>query len=145
VIPTIISQLANDKKDIKLGSLSPTRDFNYVSDTCEAFLEVARSKETIGKVVNSASKFEISIGEAAYLIAEVMQKEINLVSESIRIRPKNSEVNRLYGENNLIKDLTNWSPKFSGKDGFRKGILKTVDWFLKDSNTQFYKFNEYNI
>ena len=145
VIPTIITQLANNKKDIKLGSTTPTRDFNYVDDTCEAFLEVAKSDKTVGRVVNSASKFEISIGEVAYLIAEVMDKEINLVTDSLRIRPEDSEVNRLYGDNHLIKELTNWIPKFSGKAGFKKGIFKTINWFLNDSNIEMYKFNEYNV
>ena len=74
-----------------------------------------------------------------------MNKEINLVTDSVRVRPKNSEVNRLFGDNTLIKDLTNWIPKFSGKEGFKKGILETINWFLNDSNIEKYKINEYNV
>ena len=145
VIPTIISQIASGKKQINLGLLSPTRDFNYVEDTCNAFKAVARSDQTIGKVINSASNFEISIKETANVIAEIMNVDIDLISKNERIRPKASEVNRLFGDNNLIKKLTGWSPNFSGIGGFKDGLKITIDWFSKEENLRIYKTNSYAI
>tara|TARA_Y100000766_G_C18897010_1_gene601460 strand:+ start:1346 stop:2344 length:999 start_codon:yes stop_codon:yes gene_type:complete len=145
VIPTIISQIASGQAQIKLGLLSPTRDFNFVEDTCNAFKAVANSDQTIGKVINSASNFEISIEETANIIAEIMNAEIDIISENERIRPKDSEVNRLFGDNSLIKKLTSWSPKFSGIDGFKDGLKITVDWFSKQENLKIYKTNSYAI
>ena len=110
VIPQIITQIINKGGKIKLGALSPTRDFNYVEDTCEAFISVANSTMTIGEVLNSASNFEISIGNTAKLIAELMDSKIEIEHEEKRIRPMNSEVKRLYGCNKKIKKLTNWNP-----------------------------------
>ena len=108
VIPQIITQIINKGGKIKLGALSPTRDFNYVEDTCEAFISVANSSMTIGEVLNSASNFEISIGNTAKLIAELLDSKIEIEHEQKRIRPINSEVKRLYGCNRKIKKLTNW-------------------------------------
>lgn len=145
VIPTIISQIASGKKQINLGLLSPTRDFNFVEDTCNAFKSVANSDQTIGKVINSASNFEISIKETANVIADIMNTKVDIFSENERIRPKYSEVNRLYGDNSLIKKLTNWSPKYSGIDGFKDGLKITIDWFSKKENLKIYKTNYYAI
>lgn len=139
VIPTIITQIASGKKDIYLGSLEPTRDFNFINDTCNAFIEIATSKKTIGKVINSASNFEISIGETALLIAELMNTKINIIEEKARLRPKDSEVERLYGDNSLLKKLTNWDPKFNDINGFRKGLEITIDWFKNKDNLKLYK------
>ena len=145
VIPTIITQIASGKKKIRLGAISPTRDFNYVMDICDAFIAVGESKSSIGKVINAASNFEISIGETANLIASVMNEEIEIICEEERLRPELSEVNRLFGDNTLLKKLTTWSPKYGGKDGFKKGLLKTCDWFLNKDNLNKYKIGEYTI
>jgi len=145
VIPTVISQIANGKSNIKLGSLSPTRDFNYIEDTCAAFYEISKSKNTIGHVINSSSNFEISIGETVNLISEIMNKEIQINTDNQRERPKNSEVYRLFGDNTKLRTLTDWEPKFAGLDGFRKGLEKTVEWFINPSNLHYYKSNYYII
>lgn len=145
VIPTIISQIALGKEKISLGSISPTRDFNYVEDTCNAFVEVVKSDLTIGKTINVASKFEISIGETALLIAKIMNKDIEINCDQERLRPINSEVERLYGDNTLIKKITSWQPKFGGIEGFKKGLKLTIDWFNYSDNLKFYRPNKYNI
>ncbi len=144
VIPTIISQLLAGKKQIKLGSLTPTRDFNFVEDTCAAFLAVAESDKTIGKVINSASCFEISIGKTAEIIADVMNVKLEIDKDFGRVRPSLSEVNRLYGDNSLIKSLTDWDCKYAGIKGFKQGIKKTVEWFSKNQITT-YRPNNYII
>ena len=144
VIPTIIIQLLAGKKQIKLGSLTPTRDFNYVEDTCAAFLAVAESDKTIGKVINSASCFEISIGKTAEIIADVMNVELAIDQDLGRIRPSLSEVNRLYGDNTLLKNLTDWNCKYEGIEGFKQGIEKTVEWFYKNQSIT-YRPNSYSI
>ncbi len=144
VIPTIISQISSGKKKINLGSLTPTRDFNYVNDTCDAFIAVAESRKTIGEVINSASNFEISIGETVALISKVMNTKVEIISEAKRIRPEKSEVNRLYGDNKKLFELTNWDPKFQGIEGFGKGLLKTANWFSNSDNLKYYNlgFNQ---
>ncbi len=145
VIPTIISQIASGKTEISLGKLSPTRDFNYVIDTVNAFKAIAFSNQTIGKVINSASNFEISIKDTANLIADIMGKKIQLTSENERKRPQNSEVNRLFGDNKLIKDLTNWEPKYAGIEGFREGLKLTINWFCSKENLSFYRPDIYSV
>ena len=145
VIPTIITQIASGKRSISLGSITPTRDFNFVSDTCSAFYCIAESEKTIGKVINAASNFEISIGDTARLIAEVMNVEIDFEINEKRFRPEGSEVNRLFGDNTLIKSLTNWNPSYSGIDGFKRGLLKTSEWFSNPINLNKYKVNNYSI
>tara|TARA_A100001011_G_scaffold400030_1_gene511843 strand:+ start:3542 stop:4543 length:1002 start_codon:yes stop_codon:yes gene_type:complete len=145
VIPTIISQIASGKRKIKLGSVFPTRDFNFVEDTCNAFRSVAKSDASTGRVINSASNFEISIQETAMMIAEIMNVEIEIISDDNRIRPEGSEVSRLYGDNKLLKNLTDWKPNFSGIDGFKRGLKLTIDWFSKEENLNFYKTNLYTI
>jgi len=145
VIPTIITQIASGRSKIKLGSTNPTRDFNFVEDTCKAYLAISKSSESIGKVINVASNFEISIGETAKMIAEVMDKSIEIETEDIRLRPKDSEVNRLYGDNNLIKKITDWEPQYSGLDGFKKGLEITSNWFSDKKNLSKYKPNIYEI
>ena len=141
VIPQIITQIINKGGKIKLGALSPTRDFNYVEDTCEAFISVANSTMTIGEVLNSASNFEISIGNTAKLIAELMDSKIEIEHEEKRIRPINSEVKRLYGCNKKIKKLTTWKPSYQNLDGFKKGLEITIKWFSERNNLKRYKYN----
>ena len=133
----------NFKKKLNLGSLSPTRDFNFVTDTCLAFLSVSESQEVLGEVVNSASNFEVSIGETAELIAKVMDVDIEIEAEDKRVRPAASEVFRLYGDNNKLRNLTNWEPEYLGKKGFLKGLQKTIEWFSKKENLENYNFKKY--
>ena len=139
VIPQIITQISQGKHQIKLGALSPTRDFNFVADTCKAFLAVARSKNTVGEIINSASNFEISIEKTALLISELMNHSIEIVSEEKRKRPLNSEVNRLYGSNKKIFSLTDWSLDYGGIEGFKNGLKITIDWFANAKNLSMYK------
>ena len=143
VIPTIIGQILDGKKNLNLGSLSPTRDFNFVTDTCLAFLSVADSNEILGEVVNSASNFEVSIGETADLIAQLMNVDIEIAADDKRKRPEASEVFRLYGDNSKLRELTNWEPEYLGKKGFLKGLQKTIDWFSKKENLDKYNFKKY--
>ncbi|WP_413683846.1 NAD-dependent 4,6-dehydratase LegB [Prochlorococcus sp. MIT 1011] len=145
VIPTIITQVAAGKRKINLGSLTPTRDFNFVDDTCNAFMAVAFSDKTTGNILNSASRFEISIGDTAALIASIMNVNLEINTDQARVRPKTSEVDRLFGDNSLINKLTGWSPSFGNMDGFRRGLAITVDWFDKKENLSFYKQGIYSI
>lgn len=145
IIPTVITQIASGINKLKLGSLSPTRDFNFVKDTCCAFIEVALSDETIGKTLNVASNFEISIANTVNLISEIMNVDIDIESDEKRIRPKNSEVNRLFGDNSLIKKYTNWNPKYSNLEGFKKGLEITIEWFQNPLNIELYKSGKYTI
>ncbi len=145
VIPQIITQILNNKDNkIKLGSLTPTRDFNFVTDTCEAFLAVANSNKTIGEIINSASNFEISIKETAELISLLMNRKIEIEQEYSRKRPENSEVNRLFGSNEKIKLLSDWEPSFQGLEGFKKGLGISIEWFSNPNNLSKYK-NSYAI
>jgi len=145
VIPTIISQIASGYSNIKLGALSPTRDFNFVSDTCKAFIAVAESSDTIGEVINSASGFEISIEQTASLIAEVMNVQVDISSDIERLRPHKSEVNRLFGDSSKLRSLTSWTPDYAGLDGFRKGLKLTADWFSDPVNLAHYNSSRYVV
>tara|TARA_B100000886_G_scaffold234850_2_gene164282 strand:- start:173 stop:1168 length:996 start_codon:yes stop_codon:yes gene_type:complete len=141
VIPQIIKQILDKKNKIKLGSIHPTRDFNFVEDTCEAFISVANSKETIGEVINSASNFEISIGKTAEIIADLMNTSIEIEEEEKRKRPINSEVTRLFGCNKKIKDISKWEPSYQGIEGFKKGLEITIKWFSESKNYSLYSSN----
>ena len=145
VIPTIIMQLAAGQRIIKLGSLHPTRDFNYVADVVKGFLATLESSAGIGEVVNFGSNFEISIGDTARLIAEVMGVEIEIDSDDQRFRPEKSEVDRLWADNTKALNLFGWSPSYGGRDGFIRGLKETVEWFTTDNNLDHYKTNRYNI
>jgi len=139
VIPAIITQLLSGKKEIKLGSLTPTRDFNYVKDTVNGFIEIANSDKTIGEEINIATQNEISIGDLAQELINQINRDAKIVTEDQRLRPEKSEVNRLLGSNEKIKHLTNWEPKYS----LEKGLEETIK-FLKD-NLEKYKTDIYNI
>ena len=145
VIPTIITQIAKGERKIKLGALSPTRDFNFVADTVRGFSAVAFSDKSVGEVINIGSGFEISIGDTAKLIAEVMQADIEIISDEERLRPTNSEVNRLLADNTKAKNLIGWTPEFGGVEGFKHGLKKTVEWFSVPDNIKMYKSDIYNI
>jgi len=145
VIPTIITQIANGQRSIQLGSITPTRDFSYVQDTVDGFIAVLNSEKGLGQVVNLGSNFEISIGETAQLIADRMEVAINIDSDEERLRPKNSEVERLWADNTKAKELFGWHPVYSGHDGFKRGLTETIDWFTQPGNLHSYKSGIYNL
>jgi NAD dependent epimerase/dehydratase len=145
VIPTIITQIAAGARTLKLGALSPTRDFNFVSDTVRAFEAMLLSDQAVGQVVNAGSNFEISIGDTARVIAEVMGVDVSITTDEQRLRPTLSEVERLWADNQRLRSLTNWQPQYGGGEGFRRGIAETVDWFTKPENLSMYKADRYNI
>ena len=141
VIPTIITQIASGIKEIKLGDITPTRDFNYVEDTCRGFILLAECPESLGETVNIGSNFEISIAETLELIKELMNSDVSFISDQQRIRPESSEVNRLWCDNSKIKLLTGFEPKISLKEGLKK----TIDWVSKPENLKKYKTDIYNV
>ncbi len=145
VIPTIITQIANGKRQIQLGSVSPTRDFNFVQDTVAGFIAALDSDQGLGEVVNFGSNFEISIGDTVQLIAEAMDAEIEIVTDEARLRPGNSEVERLWADNNKAKELFGWQQSYAGREGFKRGIAETAAWFAKTENIYAYKADIYNI
>ena len=145
VIPTIISQLANGKETIKLGALSPTRDFNFVMDTVQGFISVANSDLSIGEVVNIGSNYEISIHDTAKLIAKLMNKNVDFITDDVRIRPEKSEVERLWANNEKAFHLAGWKPQYSGLTGLERGLRETIEWFSNPQNLGLYKADIYNI
>lgn len=145
VIPSIIGQLVSGKRDIELGSVSPTRDFSFVEDTVSGFISVMNSDKSVGEVINIGSGFEISIKQTVEVIAQEMGVDVNIITDEQRIRPDKSEVERLYASIDKAQDLLNWSPSYGGLDGFARGISKTIEWFSKDENIALYKTDRYNI
>ena len=145
VIPTIITQVAAGQRQIRLGALSPTRDFNFVSDTCAAFQAIADCDAALGKVLNAASNFELSIGDTAAMIGEVMNADLEIVTDEQRIRPDGSEVNRLFGDNTRLRQLTGWQPAYSGLEGFRHGLALTAEWFSDPVNLAHYRPGTYAV
>lgn len=145
VIPTIITQIASGMREIKLGATHPTRDFNFVKDTVRGFVSVAESDVSVGQVVNVASNFEISIAETAALIAEAMGADVEFICDAERLRPSASEVERLFGSNAKVLELTGWQPEYGGGDGFRRGLTETAEWFTNPDNLAMYKAGQYNI
>ena len=139
VIPTIISQLLSGKEEIKLGSLTPTRDFNYVKDTAAGFVAIAESDRTVGEEINIATQKEISIGDLAHEIIRQINPSAKIVCDEQRLRPEKSEVNRLLGANEKIRRLTSWEPQYT----FEQGIGETIEW-LRD-NLDKYKTDIYNV
>lgn len=144
-IPAVITQIAAGYDKIKLGSLQPTRDFTFVTDTAKAFLAVAESDYTVGEVINIGSNFEISMKNTAKLIAELMDTEIEIIQDTQRIRPINSEVERLWADNGKILRLTNWQPEYIGVSGFNRGLQETIKWFLNLDNSKLYKPMRYGV
>lgn len=145
LIPTVIGQIAKGETTIKLGSLHPTRDFNYVADTVSGFISVAASELSIGEVFNIGSNFEVSIGDTVQMIADIMKADIKIQTDSIRLRPEKSEVERLWADNSKAKKMLGWHPKYCGLDGFKRGLTETVSWFLNPENIKSYKTDIYNI
>ena len=141
VIPAIITQIASGMKEIKLGDVTPTRDFNYVEDTCNGFIALAESSNTIGEVVNIGSNFEISVGDTLNIIKELMNSDVEFVIDEQRIRPEKSEVFRLWCDNTKIEKLTGFKPQV----GIQEGLKRTIDWITRPNNLKSYKAEIYNV
>lgn len=145
VIPTIITQIANGSREIKLGATSPTRDFSYVQDTVNGFIAALTSEQGLGEVINLGSNFEISVGDTARLIAEAMNVEIEVVTDEIRMRPEGSEVERLWADNTKARQLFGWTPQYGDREGFKRGLIETAQWFVQPKNLLGYKADIYNL
>jgi len=141
IIPTIITQIANGAKEIKLGDLTPTRDFNYVKDICRGFIALSQCEAAIGQEVNISSNYEISMRDTLTFIAQIMKSDVQFIEDSQRLRPKNSEVFRLWGDNSKIKTLTGFVPQYD----IKKGLEETIKWFLEPTNLVKYKSGIYNV
>lgn len=139
IIPTIITQLIDGKNEIKLGSLTPTRDFNYVKDTANGFVSILESDQTIGEEINIATQKEISMEQTAKTIINIINPKAKIICDRERVRPDKSEVNRLLGANEKLKKLTSWEQKYT----FEDGIIETIEWFK--NNKSLYKSSIYNI
>ena len=145
VIPTIITQLASGNNEIKLGSLSPTRDFTYIDDTVNGFISSLKANNIIGETINLGTNFEISIRDLVKEISKLMNKKIIIKNDKIRIRPEDSEVERLCSNNLKARKLLKWRPEKEGLKGLRQGLKSTIDWFSNKKNLDNYKTNIYNI
>jgi len=145
VIPTIISQLAAGKTSVQLGALSPTRDFTYVSDTVGGFIAALNSTAGVGEVINLGAGFEVSIGDTFRMIAEVMGSDAVATEDPRRLRPKDSEVERLFSNNAKAKELLGWQPELAGLDGFREGLARTAEWFQDPVNLARYRTGAYTV
>lgn len=145
VIPTIITQVASGARALKLGAMHPTRDFNYVQDTVRGFVAVAECDAAVGQVLNVGSNYEITVGDTARLIAELMGREVEFTSDEQRLRPAGSEVERLWADNTRVRELTGWTPQYPGIEGLRRGLQETIAWFGNPDNLRRYKAGLYNI
>lgn len=141
IIPTVITQIASGLNQIKLGDLTPTRDFNYVKDTCNGLAAITSSDETIGEIINIGSNTEISMLETVNIINEIMGNKSDIIFDENRIRPQNSEVHRLLCDNRKIKEMTSFEPKFD----IRRGLTETIEWFSDPINLKKYKAGIYNV
>ena len=145
VIPTIITQIAAGARQIHLGAVHPTRDFNFVQDTVRGFVALAQSDAAVGQVINIGSNYEISIGDTARLIAKLMGREVEIVSDEQRLRPAGSEVERLWADNQRARDVAGWTPEYAGLPGLERGLQETITWFGSPANLARYKASRYNI
>ncbi|MDB5145926.1 MAG: NAD-dependent dehydratase [Mucilaginibacter sp.] len=145
VIPTIISQVAAGARKIRLGSTAPTRDFNFVADTVRGFISVAECDAAVGQVINIGSNYEVSVGDTARLIGEVMGAAIEIETDAARVRPGNSEVERLWASNAKAQSLLGWQPTYGGLEGLRRGLGETAQWFREPANLQLYKTGRYAV
>ena len=144
VIPTVITQIANGQRRIRLGAVTPTRDFSFVADTTAGFVAALRATHVVGDVINIGSGFEISIGDTATLIADIMGAEIEIDTDTDRLRPSKSEVERLLASNEKAQRLLGWTPEYGGVGGFRSGLERTIEWFSDPGNLAVYKEDLYN-
>jgi NAD dependent epimerase/dehydratase len=145
VIPTIITQIAGGARQIKLGALHPTRDFNYIADTVAGFVAALRAPGSVGQVINLGSNFEISIGDTARVIAEEMNADIEIFCDRDRLRPEKSEVERLCADNSKARELLDWQPVYAGMPGLRRGLSETIGWFRNPANLSLYRAESYNL
>ena len=145
VFPTIITQIAKGQRQIKLGAIAPTRDFNFVTDTVAGFVAALHSNNGVGEVVNLGSNFEVSIGETAQMIASAMGVDVEIMTDESRLRPVKSEVERLWASNAKALELFDWRPAFGGRDGFQRGLKETIDWFTAADNLSHYRADIYNV
>lgn len=141
IIPTIITQIASGAKELKLGDLTPTRDLNFVKDTCEGFIALANADEVIGKEINISSNYEVSMADVVQMIRKIMNSEVEIITDEQRLRPKNSEVFRLWGDNKLINTLTGFKPQYN----LERGLIETCEWFSDKANLKKYKAGIYNV
>ncbi len=145
VIPTIITQLAKSQAIINLGSLHPTRDFSFVKDIVNGFIAIAESDASIGEAINVGSGFEISIKELGETIGDLMGSKIKFNTEEIRLRPGKSEVERLLADNSKANQIINWVPKYAGKEGLKRGLKETIDWYSHPETLKKYRTDEFNF
>ena len=145
VIPTIITQLAMSKTTIKLGALHPTRDFSFVKDIVNGFISIVESDVSVGEVINIGSGFEISIKELGETIGDLMGSEIEFNTEEARLRPSKSEVERLLADNSKANQIINWVPKYAGKEGLKRGLKETIDWYSRPETLKKYRTDEFNF
>ena len=145
IIPTVITQIASGNTRLKLGSTYPTRDFSYVTDTVAGFAAALESEKTLGEVINLGSNFEISIDDVIKMIADIIDVEVSIETDQQRVRPENSEVDRLLASNEKAGNLLGWKPRYGNHDGLRRGISKTIDWFSTPDNLGRYKSTVYNL
>ena len=145
VIPSVITQIASGQRVLKLGSLTPTIDFSYVEDIVSGFIQVMESEKSVNEIINIGSDFEISIGELVSMISEVMGEDVQVLTDEQRLRPEKSEMNRLWADNSKARELIGWQPHYGGKEGLRRGLKKTVEWFTEPENLIKYKADINNI
>lgn len=145
VIPSIITQIASGTTNLKLGALTPTRDFSFVTDTAHAFEAVMNCDAAIGQVLNGGSRFEISIGDTVTTIASLMGTAVTVTEDAQRLRPQKSEVERLFADNSRLMEVTGWAPRFGGIDGFKRGLRETIDWFIEPANLAAYRADRYAL
>lgn len=145
VIPTIITQIASGRDRVRLGALSPKRDFNYVKDTVGGMIAALNSDSGIGEVINLGSGYEISIGETVELISEVLGAKVDIETDEERVRPESSEVDRLCADNTKARNLLGWVPEYTGPAGLKRGLSETAQWFLNPDNMRAYKADIYNL
>jgi len=144
VIPSIITQILSGKKELKIGSLKTSRDFNFIEDTINGFIAAEKSSKTVGQVINIGSGNEYTIFKTVEIITELLGSNIKIIGEKKRLRPENSEVDRLLCNNNKAKLIAGWIPEYATEKGFRRGLEKTIKWFLIKENQEYYKSNIYN-
>jgi dTDP-glucose 4,6-dehydratase len=145
VIPSVITQIASGRRRVQLGAVHPTRDFSFVTDTVAGFVSALDADHVVGEVINLGSGFEISIGDTARAIADVMGVPIEVAVDDQRLRPEKSEVARLCASNDKARRLLHWSPDFAGREGFTRGLARTVEWFTDPGNLARYKADAYNL
>ncbi len=137
--------MASGQRRIKLGAVSPTRDFNYVADTVAGFVAAIDAPAAVGQVINLGSGYEVSIGDTARTIAELMSVQVEIDVDAERLRPEASEVDRLLASNDLARRLLGWAPRYAGLVGLRRGLAETIAWLEQPANLAGYKVERYNV